>query len=638
MNPEASQRQNPHLAEALLRLGPGVWFLAHPQEDGGFSTQWLHDATGDLDVWRVPPDLTPLEIFSDAQTILQIFRTAMQEQTVWDWKGRTTDDLGGKPFRLRIGPYKSGLLGVLLDNSAEVEARDTFEELMATVPGIIYRCALDEDWSLYFISEGIRDLAGYGPEDFVQHKTVTFGSLIHPEDSEMVFQSVMDATKQKRPYSLSYRIIHQNGDIRWVSEKGRGVFSPSGELRWLDGAIVDITEIKRLEEAFHQAQKLESLGILAGGLAHDFNNLLVSILGFSELAKKTLSDPAKAAGHLESSVRASKQAAGLCQQMLAFAGRGASSPKAVSLNDQIIRNTHLFKAALGPNITLHLELGGDMPQVKADPSQMDQILMNLLLNASQAMQNQRGGNIWIRTRSKWMTAQDLQANRTGESLDEGEYVLLEVVDDGPGMEQQVSQRIFDPFFTTKSTGKGLGLASVLGILRLHKAGMFLRTEPGKGADFTVVLPPLPRSQDRERFQSRGAGWKGSGAVLVIDDEAPVREVAMSMLQEAGFTGIPVESGQSGLDQLHKKPEAHRAVILDMNLPGMHGLEVLRKIRIHHPELAVVLTSGFHRGHEIDQLELGRFTQFLPKPFTPNDLVEALKKMLDPDWRPFGQGS
>jgi PAS domain S-box-containing protein len=381
-------------------------------------------------------------------------------------------------------------------------------------------------------------------------------------------------------------------------------------------------------------QKLESIGVLAGGIAHDFNNLLHVVLGNADIALNQLAQGQPAREPLEEVIRATLRAADLTRQLLAYSGKGAFVVRHLDLSREVRDMATLLRTAISKQATLAWELALDLPAVRADPTQVRQIVMNLITNASDAL-GQETGTITLRTgviRSEDLTREGYGQSRGGEigSPAPGEYVYLEVADTGAGMSVDTLNRIFDPFFSTKFTGRGLGLAAVMGIVRAHKGLIRIRTEPGQGTSFRVLFPPMgqPVRQEDEPSVVR-SGWRGIGTILIVDDEEGVREVAERMLHEIGFGTLMAEDGRQALDVLKQTDREIAGVLLDVSMPRMGGQETLRRLRETHPDLPVVMMSGYTEQVVADELgESSPNTGFLQKPFVAEDLVTAFRRFAE----------
>ena len=401
----------------------------------------------------------------------------------------------------------------------------------------------------------------------------------------------------------------------------------SGRVIGLIGISRDITDRRRSEEALRQSQKLESLGLLAGGVAHDFNNLLVAMLGQTTLAQSRLAPDHPARENLEKALKATERAADLTRQMLAYSGRGHFQVRPVQLNTVIEENLHLLRVAVSKRVRLASELTPDLPPIDADVGQLQQVVMNLITNAAEAI-GDREGTVVVVTGLRTVGPSDAHLWRhTGEPLSPGSYVSLEVRDDGGGMEAATLERVFDPFFTTKFTGRGLGLAAVLGIVRGHKGGLSVESEVGRGTVFRLLFPVSTKAQAPAR-PAPGAGPGSRGTVLVIDDEDVVREAIADALDSRSVPYLLARDGDEGLMRCRERGAEVGLVILDLSMPGRSGEETFRELRMVLPGVPVLLSSGYG-----EDLAKARFTGedlagFLQKPYRLNTLLAEVERCLE----------
>jgi PAS domain S-box-containing protein len=467
-----------------------------------------------------------------------------------------------------------------------------------------------------------------------------------PIEAEITYSPVRDF----RGHPIGFRWI-----IRDVTERERlarqvRVLTAELEQKVVD-RTADLRAAQRLSEdllireqaARHAAeaseaqsrhvQKLESIGVLAGGIAHDFNNLLHVVLGNADIALSQLPKGTPVREPIEEVVRATLRAADLTRQLLAYSGKGAFVIRPIDLSSEVRDMATLLRTAISKQATLDSELASDLPAVSADPTQVRQVVMNLITNASDALGNE-GGTITLRTgvaRPDERSDDGLGDPRRVDGTDPapGLYVYLEIADTGSGMTPDTLNRIFDPFFSTKYTGRGLGLAAVMGIVHAHKGLIRIRTEPGQGTSFRVLFPPVPGHARKEEPPPGRSGWHGSGTILVVDDEEAVREVAERMLQEIGFRTVTAADGRQALDVLARNGHEITGVLLDLSMPRMGGQEALHRLRVTYPDLPVVMMSGYTEEIVADQLgQSPTSTGFLQKPFVAEDLVTAFRRFAE----------
>lgn len=394
------------------------------------------------------------------------------------------------------------------------------------------------------------------------------------------------------------------------------VLNTEGHLTGAVCTVSDITDRKRFEGRLQHAQKLESIGVLAGGIAHDFNNLLTGILGNASLLLDELPPGSPIFEMAEEIVKASESAADLTRQMLAYAGKGRFVMQLLNLSDQIAGNQAFLARMIPPSVQLDFNLSENLPSLEADATQLQQVVMNLIINAAEAYGERGKGKVVVTTAPETILKGDSE-------IQPGYYILLSVQDYGSGMEPEVRARIFDPFFTTKFAGRGLGLSAVHGILRAHHGYLKLETAPGQGTTFRLYLPAA--SQDSGPQESTPAPEANSfgGLVLVIDDEATVRTFADAALTKLGFQVLLAENGQAGVEIVTREKERLAGVLLDLAMPVMDGEEALERIRQIAPGLPILVSTGFNMSSEYERLSQKGATGFLPKPFTLSQLSHAL---------------
>jgi len=393
--------------------------------------------------------------------------------------------------------------------------------------------------------------------------------------------------------------------------------------------LVEMEQRRReMDRKLQDTQKLESLGVLAGGIAHDFNNLLTGILGNASLARMELPAHSAMQPHLEQIEQASHRAAELCQQMLAYSGKGRFVVQQIDLNDLVQHTTHLLSISISKKCVLRFNLAPGLPAITADATQLRQIIMNLVINASEAI-GLRSGVIAVSTGHTRIDRNYLATLLHPGELTPGDYVFLEVSDNGSGMDANTLKKIFDPFFTTKFTGRGLGLAAVLGIVRGHHGALKVYSEVGRGSTFKLFLPQAEGTGESAAplTAAPDTSWRGSGTVLVVDDEEPVRAVAARLLQAIGFTTELANDGREAVEKYRLDPARYALVLLDLTMPHMDGEEAFRQLRHLNPGVKVVLMSGYNQ-----QEAVGRFTGkglagFVQKPFEIERMIAAVRQVL-----------
>ena len=392
--------------------------------------------------------------------------------------------------------------------------------------------------------------------------------------------------------------------------------------------IRDVTERKRIEEQLRHTQKLESLGVLAGGVAHDFNNLLTPILGNASLVLGELSPSSHLRSKLEELITAGQRAADLTRQLLAYAGKGRFIVAPVDLSDLARQISNLVRASIPKNVQLRLDLQDNLPCVQADSSQIQQLIMNLIINGAEAIDEEQGGTVVVTTGVQQVDEYYVQDAFAPKEILPGKYICLEVHDTGHGIDEETKAKIFDPFFTTKFTGRGLGLAAVSGIVRVHRGALKVYSTPGKGTTFKVLLPATQEESLKETGAIPQKELTGRGLILVVDDEEMVGRTAKAVLRRYGYTVLLAEDGRLALDVFREIADRVQLVLLDLNMPVMGGEEALRQLKLIRPDVRVILSSGYN------EMEASRlFTDkglvgFIQKPYTAAQLAEKIRAALE----------
>jgi signal transduction histidine kinase/ActR/RegA family two-component response regulator len=390
-------------------------------------------------------------------------------------------------------------------------------------------------------------------------------------------------------------------------------------------------ERKDLEQKFQQAQRLEGLGLLAGGIAHDFNNLLTGILGNASLALDILDPPEPGRSMLREVITASERAADLTRQLLAYAGKGRFHIQSTNISHLVRDITELIHTSIPKKVQLTLDLDEDLPPVEADRSQLQQLVMNLVINAGEACSG-LSGFVQVSTSQRQIHAGSAQKTPLGSALDPGWYVSLKVQDSGCGMDEATISRIFDPFFSTKFTGRGLGLAAALGIVHGHKGAMSVDSSPGRGSTFEVLLPTANSIYSGDSgvpvTEAAGKQLTGAGAILVVDDEEVVRHTAKAVLERYGYTVIEAVNGLDGVTQFEKRQDDVSLVLLDLTMPMLNGEEVLERLREIRPGVIVLLSSGYDEAQASQRFAGKGINGFVKKPYTGPALARKVKAALE----------
>lgn len=447
----------------------------------------------------------------------------------------------------------------------------------------------------------------------------TFMATVHPDDVARVKSALDDALAGRRPYSIDLRIIRPDGVVRTIHAQGAVAADATGRPVRMSGTVQDITERTQLEAELLQAQKIESVGRLAGGVAHDFNNLLTGIMGYTELLAMRL--PPEFSEDIDGIRQVSLRAANLTRQLLGFARKQRVEPKVLNLNDLLANTTSMLTRLIGEHIELRTIPGKDLHHVRVDRGQFEQVLINLVVNACDAMP--RGGTLTIRTENEKLD--DATARQRGVAP--GPYASISVSDTGVGMSEDIRAHVFEPFYTTKDVGKGtgLGLATCYGIVKQHGGDIRVESSPGRGATFTFILPAVDGPVDAASHKSRTALPGGNESVLLVEDEPMVRSIACMALRSAGFA---VKEAGDGIDALRIADEMPRPadlLVTDVVMPRMGGRELAQQLSARWNGLRILYISGYTKDEIADD---GGRVAFLPKPFTPDALVHKVREVLD----------
>jgi DNA-binding response OmpR family regulator len=396
------------------------------------------------------------------------------------------------------------------------------------------------------------------------------------------------------------------------------------EERHFGGAVcilADVTERRSFEEQLRHTAKLESIGVLAGGIAHDFNNLLTGILGNSSLLLEALPPRAPEREMADEILKASQSAADLTRQILAYSGKGRFVMSPVDLSDIALASRSFVRRFIPGRVELIYETASDLPPIQADPAQMQQLMMNLIINAAESFGDNGRGSVTVRTGVEYL---DEDFFRPGEKCPAGEYVTLVVSDTGSGMDEATQSRIFDPFFTTKFAGRGLGLSAVHGILRGHSGLLRLESAPGRGTTFRLYFPAAGKSREKAEEVHRQSAGRKSGTILVVDDEPTIRRFAKLALETFGYKVLVAESGEAGVELFSERHDSINLVLLDLTMPVMNGEETYEHLRRINPLVPVVLSSGFSHAIAAERFRGKGIAGFLGKPYTGPQLDEAIE--------------
>lgn len=495
---------------------------------------------------------------------------------------------------------------LVLDHELRVKnANDAFRSTFGAVPTALAASGIDDEESRPWRLEALRE------------------RLEEARDGGDPFEGLVVETELPR---VGHRILRTNA---------RRVHGDDDEKPRILLAIEDVTDERRAEkesahlvEKLQESERIKSLGVLAGGIAHDFNNILTAILGYAELVQTELTSDSRLRPHVQNIEQGARRAAELCKQMLAYSGRGSLVVKRLNLSSLVRDVASLLRSSVSKKADLRFELDDALPAIVGDVVQIQQIVMNLVINASEAL-GDAGGAIHVRTGRIRPEGESLKRARLFPEQAREEYIYVEVADDGCGMDAATQAQIFDPFFSLKFTGRGLGLAAVIGIVRGHDGALTLDSETGRGSTFRVLFPAVDgHAEEPEALPPSDLTWRGQGTVLVVDDESSVRGLLTQMLERLGFRVLEAEHGLAGVELFRDEAIEVDLVLLDLTMPYMDGGETYHELRKLRPDARVILMSGYDERQSVDAVTSPGLAGFLRKPFLFRDLVATLRGVFD----------
>jgi two-component system, cell cycle sensor histidine kinase and response regulator CckA len=502
-------------------------------------------------------------------------------------------------------------------------SEERFRQIAESISEVFWLTTPDKH-EIAYVSPGYETIWGRTRET-VHVSPQSWMEAIHPEDRERVRQAAL-TNQMAGTYDEEYRIVRPDGTVRWIRDRAFPVRDRDGQVVRVAGVAEDVTERRQLEAQLRQAQKMEAIGRLAGGVAHDFNNLLTVINGCSELLLHAVGDGAEQRELLDEILKAGKRSASLTRQLLAFSRQQVVSPKILDVNEVVQDIEKMLRRLIGEDVDLTTVLQRPLPTVKADRGQLEQVLLNLAVNARDAMPD--GGALTVETREVELTA-GFTVSRPG--VVPGRYIALAVADSGVGMPEHVKRHLFEPFFTTKDPGKGtgLGLAVVHGFVKQSGGCVEVRSEPGAGTCFTVYLPCTDGRGGSAVDVAEGASGHGTGTetILLIEDDDAVRALTKRVLQRCGYTVLEASRGTDGLRLAAAHPTPIHLLITDVVMPGIPGRTVAEQIGESHPETKVLYVSG-HTNDNVRRAGVPHdAVPFLQKPFAPEAISRKVREIL-----------
>ncbi len=639
----ALRAREERLRLALSAVWDGLWDWHVPTGYCYYAPRW-YSMLG-FDEHALPPHidtfldlLHPLDIAACEHALREHFDGRADTYAVevrlrtssntWRWvltRGTVVErDTHGRPVRM-VGTHTD----IAERKQAELALRTSEERFrtltMASPLGIFLTDAAGD---CTFATPRMRDLWGASATTLLGKG---FLDAAHPDDRHTIFAAWQKAVSEGSALSMEYRVLRPDGDVRWVCER-TAPHRDGNIVTGFVGTVEDITAQKmaaddrrRLEAQMQHAQKLESLGVLAGGIAHDFNNLLVGILGNVSVARQDVPAATPHEEVLADIETAARRAAELTTQLLAYAGKGRFNVQPLDASAAVRETSSLLHSAISKRAKLTLALGDDLPTVSADGTQIRQVIMNLLTNASEAL-NDHAGEITLRTGIMHADANVLAACLAADGVTPGDFVFVEVTDTGIGMNRETLSRIFDPFFTTKFTGRGLGLAATLGIVRGHHGALHVETALGMGTTFRVLLPVAETLPQASRTPQPLVSTARQGTILVVDDEEAVRNVARRMLERSGYLVITAGDGDEALRTFATHEADIVAIISDVTMPRLSGIELLAQLRRRKKTVPVVLASGY-ASDSLEMVDGDTSPVFVQKPFTTGALIAGIDAAL-----------
>jgi PAS domain S-box-containing protein len=504
---------------------------------------------------------------------------------------------------------------------AEAEAK--YQTLVEQVAAISYIAEVGVYGEWFYVSPQVETMFGFSVDEWLADSREWI-KHVHPEDHALI-EAAEESSQRGERFQAEYRVIRKDGRVIWVSDTAV-VVPGSHSHPLMEGVIVDITDRKALEGQLQQARRMEAVGRLAGGIAHDFNNLLTIIKGYTELALTRAKTPSELRTDIERIEDASERAAGLVRQLLAFSRRQVLQPKVLDLNAIVVGLDQLLRRLMDEDIEMLTVIGKEVGTIKADPGQIEQVIMNLVVNARDAMP--KGGRLTVETDNVELDSAYAKEHAT---VRPGRYVMLAVSDTGVGMSAETIAHIFEPFYTTKESGRGtgLGLSTVYGIVKQSGGYIWVYSEPDKGTTFKVYLPRVDEPAEAlVATKAPSAERAGTETILLVEDEPQVRELTRAVLSAKGYCVVEALNAQDAERLAESLGAKIHLLLTDVIMPGTSGRELAKRISDRQPDVRVLYMSGYTYNVIAQGGTLDRGVAFLQKPFTPSGLVEKVREVLD----------
>ncbi len=510
------------------------------------------------------------------------------------------------------------------------QSEERYRTLVEQLLAITYTVEFDDSGSkTTYISPQVETLLGFTPAEWMADRQLWVKQL-HPEDYDNVMSAIERSNNTSEALNIEYRILARNGRVLWFrnQQTTKATWSKNNQTNYIHGVMFDITEQKQLENQLQQAQKMEAVGQMAGGIAHNFNNVLTALIGHAELAMNQVSSDDPIYLDLEGVRKSAQRAARLIQQLLAFTRHQTIHPQVINLNELVFNMTIMLRQLISEAIELKMLAAPDLGQVKMDPNQVEQVLINLVVNARDAML--QGGRLTIETANTTVHIGDTE-QRAG--VNPGDYVMLTVSDTGAGMTKEVISHIFEPFFSTKGVGKGtgLGLSSCIGIVRQNDGYILVDSEPGHGTTFKIYLPRFYSETPQSTLVMPAVQNmpQGNETILVVEDAIMVREMTVRVLRQQGYTVLEAGNGEDALLLVEEQHGLQlQLLIADVVMPQMGGDVLAKRLLAAYPDVKILLISGYSDKAIARRGVLEQEVAVLSKPFTPNTLTRKVRRVLD----------
>jgi PAS domain S-box-containing protein len=635
---EAELRENKELFSLFMKYSPIYTFIKQIEgnqsrvievsdnfiEMVGKAAEELRGCTMDE---IFPPDFARI-ITSDDVTVVNEGKVIQREE---DLNGNNYSTIKFPIIREGKSSLLAGFTINITDRKQAEEALRLNESYYRSIfdNSLVGVAVSDKDYLFTDVNDAYCNLLGYSKEELIGIKRISDVSF--PEDAEKSIEMIRKLqNKELTEYTLEKRYVSKSGEIIPAMLFVKGNYSQDGRFEGSTGSVLDLTEHLNTEREKHvleqqllQAQKLESLGVLAGGIAHDFNNILAVIIGNCYLAKMNFGNAGK---HIPDIEKAAERAAELCRQMLAYAGKTDFVLKNFNLGITVDDMVIMLRSTINQNVKISLSIPDVVPVISGDESQIRQIIMNLIINASEAIGDVQG-NVIVSVAMESITIESAKKDCQGSGIAPGCYVCLEVSDDGCGMDTETKNRIFEPFFTTKFTGRGLGMSAVLGIIKAHHGALDMESEKGLGTTFKVYLPIQKNNRSDEQLpqqSSESESWRGSGTILLVEDEETIVSVAQAILEKLGFSVIIASNGVEALKQYQDNVSVITLVITDIGMPIMDGYEFISRLKALNPGVRIIISSGFGDSVITSRIPTEEIVGLISKPYNIIQMCEVLK--------------